>query len=170
MGLFKPKITEAQKTQIALYLKQVRESAHLVNTTIKPDVFFGRLKFLLETLNILKTFEKYRVFKGATPTAEYNEIISNLGLTVHEFIDRSLKRTLDDVEKLKTDKARQNRLEKYFETMLGAFDRCHTFWLGDKRTYQSHLNYMGELYTQNNLDYLHELESRWRAGEPLLLK
>ena len=63
MGLFTPKISRQQMAFVQTTLKQMYDSGNLVNTTVKPDVFFKRLNFTLDLLLRLQPYEKYKIFK-----------------------------------------------------------------------------------------------------------
>lgn len=134
-------------------LVQVQDSAHLVNTTVQPDVFFKRLNFLLDLLLRLQSFEKYGIFKGGTPTSDYQKIISNLELTVDDFITRALEASNKKVASLKTEKARARNRENFAIKLISAFDTAHSFWTGNK----GFPHYEGPLFTQANYQRVQEI-------------
>ena len=49
-----PSTADTANQQVDLYLKQCRDCANLINSTANPDVFFGRLQFLLDLLLTLR--------------------------------------------------------------------------------------------------------------------
>ena len=163
MGLFTPKMTSLQLTQVKSLLKQAKESANLVNTTVKPDVFFKRLNFLIDTLMELKKFEVYRIFKGYSPSQNLSDIMADMDKTVCAFIDRSYKKTLLDASFLKTGGAQQAKLRKYFVTMLTAFEMSNDFWGGTNPDLSigKFEHYTGPLYKPENLEYLHKLRQEY---------
>lgn len=147
MGLFTPKISDAQMRFVKMTLNQLHDSGNLVNTTVKPDVFFKRLHFTLDLLLRLQMYEKYKIFKhGGGPTKDYKRIVSNLEATVDDFINRSLAANQAKIATLKTERARRNNYENYVIALISAFDCAHTFWEGDR----GFPHYTGPLFTENN--------------------
>lgn len=153
MGLFTPKITPYALEHVQYGLKQINECAKLINTTVKPDVFFGRLNFLLDLLLDLQSYEKYHVFRGSTPSQDYQRIITNLEKTVNDFLDRATDKELNKISSLKTEKARKNRAEKFVISILTAFEMSHTFWVGNGAS----PHYTGPLYCDSNIDYFRSI-------------
>lgn len=150
MGLFRPKINATQLQFVATTMRQVEESVNLVNSTIKPDVFFGRLHFTLDLLLSLQPYEKYGIFTGGTPTKDYNKITGNLENIVDSFIDRALETNNKKIAALKTEKARKRNREEFAVKLLSAFDCAHTFWCGNIGQTKAFPHYTGPLFTQNN--------------------
>lgn len=146
MGLFASKITAKQMEFVQITLTQLNDSSKLINNTVKPDVFFKRLHFALDLLLRLQPYEKYRVFKGSSPTRDYNQIIANLEKTVDSFIDRAINANEQKMASLKTEAARQRNQEKFVVSLISAFDCAHTFWQGDR----AFPHYTGPLFTPNN--------------------
>lgn len=146
MGLFTPRISKPQLEFVQLTLKQVQDSAKLINTTVRSDVFFKRLNFTLDLLLRLQPYEKYKIFKGSTPTNDYNRIISNLEATVDDFITRAIEANCKKLASLKTEKARNRNREDFAIKLISAFDCAHSFWTGDK----AFPHYSGPLFTPAN--------------------
>ena len=57
-------------------MRIIKDCTSLVSSTTKPDVFFSRLELLLKTSRHLMLFEPYLPFKGASPSAAYNILLS----------------------------------------------------------------------------------------------
>lgn len=146
MGLFTPKISKAQLQVVQTALTQLHDSANLINTTVNPSVFFKRLHFTLDLLLRIQPYERYKIFKGGTPTQDYNRIISNLEATVNDFIDRAVDANQRKIASLKTESARERNREKFAISLISAFDCAHTFWEGDR----GFPHYKGPLFTENN--------------------
>lgn len=140
-------------------LTQLYDSVKLVNTTVKPDVFFKRLNFILDILLDLQRYERFHVFKGDPPSYNYNKILDNLESTVNDFIDRSYQKAIFDSKKLKTTRGRENKLSAYFSSLDAAFELSHTFWEGNK----GFPHYSGPLYTENNYMKLKDLENTFET-------
>lgn len=150
MGLFTPKITPAQLQFVQATLTQIQDSAKLVNTTVKPDIFFKRLHFTLDLLLRLQPYEKYKIFKASTPSQDYRRILANLQQTVDDFIDRAIEANNLKVASLKTEKARQKNREDFANKLISAFDCANTFWSGSTSPTIKYPHYTGPLYTENN--------------------
>lgn len=152
-GFFKRKPSNYEKEQIELMLQQARESAEIVNTTYNPDIFFSRLSFTLDLLLDLKEYEKYPVFDVSTPTENYHKIVNSIEDIVNDFISRSFAHASESAKTLKTEKGRANRLRKYSQSMIDAFEKPSTsYWAQNRKNH-----YAEKLYTDNNLKKLHEL-------------
>jgi hypothetical protein len=160
MGLFSrdaPKgMTRSQmQAQVLQGLKIINDSANLVNTTVKADVFFKRLNILLDTLMGLSRYEKYKAFKKSTPTKQIQEILRDLDKTVDKFIDRSIAAESAVVDALKTDKAKITRWEKFEDKTLKQFSDAHAQWSGSYLPSTGALpHYTDALYHQSSIDYL----------------
>ena len=150
MGLFGPKIDPRNFQYVQSRMSQLQDTIHLVNTTTKPDVFFKRLNFALDILLDLQSYEKYGIFKGSTPTNDYNKIISNMEATVNDFIDRALAANQQKINSLKTESTRQNNRVKFVTSLISAFDRANTFWSGSYSQTRIIPHYAGPLFTPNN--------------------
>lgn len=146
MGLFTPKLSPKQLQCVQAKLTQLNDSVKLINSTVKPDVFFKRLHFTLDLLLDLRQYEKYKIFKSGTPTQDYQKIIANMEATVNDFIDRALEANQRKIDSLKTEKAKKNNYEKFIIALIAAFDIADTFWSGSK----GYPHYTGPLFTENN--------------------
>lgn len=151
--LFSPKPSQYEMEHIQNLIQQAQDSANLVNTTVKPDIFFKRLNFLLDILLELMKYEKYKIFKRSLPSEDYKKVLGNLNATVNDFIDRSYSKTLEDASKLKTETAKRNRVVKYSTAMLSAFEMANSFWSGNNM----YPHYEGNLFTDDNLNRVKEI-------------
>lgn len=144
---------ETGNAQIDAALKQVQESAKIVNSTKKPDVFFKRLGFLLDKLLFLQQFENQIAFYPHKPSQYYKSIIVELGETVDGFIDRALAANKQEIAKLKTTRAKDEKYADFIIALISAFDCANTFWTGNK--IEPH--YTGPLYTKANYERVEKL-------------
>lgn len=151
-----PKISKENMKKVNLLSNQLRESKKIINSTMKPEVFFGRMGFALDTLLEMEQYEKYKVF-DVNPSEQYKHMVEGIESTVDAFIDRSYKEVTEKVSKLKTKKARENNMDRYFETMKNCFAKADTFWSGDNMR----PHYIEKLYTENNLEHLHKLNEAY---------
>lgn len=146
MGLFSSKPPQYVLSRTKTALKQLNESAKLVNTTVKPDVFFSRYNFIFDLLLELRQYEKYMIFSGTSPSSDYFNTISKMEATVNDFLDRAVADRKCKLANLKTEKAKESNREKFAKEIKYAFDNCHSFWSGS--TLAEH--YTGNLYTSRN--------------------
>ncbi len=150
MSLFTPKLPKHELPHVQNLLHIAQDSAKLVNETVNPDVFFGRLNMFLDVLLQLEQYEKYKILTGPKPSVQYRETLDKLGATVDLFITRSYQHALNSANTLKTEKGRQNRMRTYADKMLSAFAVANTFWTGNMRS----PHYSGPLYTSENYQRL----------------
>lgn len=99
------------------YLRIAQDSAQLVNTTVKPDVFFGRYDTLESVLACLVLTEPYVKFSGTQPTAQLRQVQNQRHQAERAFIQRSYDRMIQEARALKTPKGQSNKLQRYFSVM-----------------------------------------------------
>jgi hypothetical protein len=153
MGWFTPKISAHQLQQVEGLLKQAKESAHLVNTTVKPEVFFGRLNFLLDVLLELQKYERYKVFSGSLPSRDYNRLLCDLEKTVDSFISRAIMANNAKIASLKTPAAKERNRSKFLISLSLGFAYANTFWQGNGMC----PHYCGPLFTKANKERIEKL-------------
>ena len=93
------------------------DCAKLVETTVKPDVFFMRLNLLVEKARHLCSLEKYLSYSGASPTDALKEIEDNYQEAVRQFLVRYFSDTFDKAEAMKTEKGRLGKYTKFYESL-----------------------------------------------------
>lgn len=98
-------------------LKIANDCANLVNTTKKADVFFPRYYLLLEKLENLAKLEKFNCFRGTPPSVNLSNTLDKKELTINDFIDRFYNDTLLQINKLKTEKAKEKRIENFYNDL-----------------------------------------------------
>ncbi len=145
---FKPKISDVQLQYVRTTLMQAQDSVNLVNTTVKPDVFFKRLNFLLDLILRLQPYERYGIFKNGLPSEDYRRIITNLEATVNDFIDRAIEKNKQEIAALKRSASKEKHYYDFTASLISAFDCAHTFWAGDR----GFPHYDGALFTKANYD------------------
>ena len=104
-------------------LRIMKESALLVEETLKPDVFFSRLDLLLETSEHLASIEQYISISGISPTDAYWETKRLYQQKVKEFILRYYSDAYDKALSLKTKSGKENRMKKTYETLMQYKDK-----------------------------------------------
>lgn len=145
----KRKLTPADLQSIQLMLGQLQDSAVLLNTTVKPDVFFKRLNFTIDLLLDLQCYERHKIFTSL-PSKDVQRILDNLEATVDDFIDRAVAANNQKVASLKTEKARVRNRKDFAIKLIAAFDCAHTFWTGSFSQSRVYPHYTGPLFTPNN--------------------
>lgn len=145
----KRKLTPANLQSIQLKLGQLQDSAVLLNTTVKPDVFFKRLNFTIDLLLDLQCYERHKIFTSL-PSKDVQKILDNLETTVDDFIDRAVVANNQKVASLKTEKARIRNRKDFAIKLITAFDCAHTFWTGSFSQSRVYPHYTGPLFTPNN--------------------
>ncbi|MDD5934998.1 MAG: hypothetical protein PUC65_05430 [Clostridiales bacterium] len=122
-------LTEQQALQQE---KIANDCVNLINSTVKPDVFFSRYDLLIEKLELLSKYENYIKFNGTLPSYSLQIAKSQKEASVRSLIDRAWLKADEKASKLKTEKGKSNQYIKLFEE------------------FEKYTNYM----TQNNINYL----------------
>ncbi|MEE1219533.1 MAG: hypothetical protein U0L20_06390 [Ruminococcus sp.] len=104
-------------------MRIINDCVKLVNTTINPDVYFSRYDLLLEQLQHLILFEPYLSFSGESPTQSYKKILSYQEKSNMDFLERYYMSVIEKAKTLKTDKAKNNRIKKFQESLEPYFDK-----------------------------------------------
>lgn len=124
MGLFsRNKNYKKAEIYATTWLKQLYETTELVNNTVNPDVFFTRYDFLIELLTNLKSIEHLIDFKNGSPRDLLHQANSKRVQEINNFIERYYMETLMSIEKLKTDKAKQRRIDDFYPTLSNFFHK-----------------------------------------------
>lgn len=92
------------------YFRILKDCGKLINTTKNPDIFFKRYLTALAILNDLILVENRLSFKGNKPSKIKKQLQEKEIYTVNDFLDRYYQDTLDKINKLKTSKAKQNKV------------------------------------------------------------
>ena len=99
------------------YLRQARDSANLVNTSKKPEVFFERLLYLHQLMRALSNMERYVRFSGKKPSQHLQEIERDRGVIINAFLDRYYQDIQGKISALKTIRAKENNALKFKSTL-----------------------------------------------------
>ena len=110
-------LRQASVQQAQNDLRIMNDCKNLVSTTVKPDVFFSRLNLMIEKGTHLQQLERYVSFSGASPTAALNEIKQDYQEAVRQFLVRYFSDTFDKAEAMKTEKGKQNKYIKFYESL-----------------------------------------------------
>ena len=98
-------------------LRIINDCIKLLESTVKPDVFFSRLKTLFERAEHLCMLEPYMNFYGAKPSDAYTEIFKNHQEATRLFLIRYFSDTFDKAEAMKTEKGRIGKYQKFYDSL-----------------------------------------------------
>ena len=98
---------------IERHIQILKDCGNLINTTKKPDVFFNRYLIALALLNDLILIKNKKIFKGDKPSEIKRQFYEKEIYTVNDFIDRYYEDTISQISSLKTQKAKQSRIDKF---------------------------------------------------------
>lgn len=90
-------------------LRILNDSLKLIKETSNPEVYFKRIDLIIECYNNLADLEEFYP-TGIEPVSKIQNF--NESSLLHDFIQRYWFKTVSDAEKLKTEKAKNNRKEK----------------------------------------------------------
>lgn len=98
------------------------DSAKIVNSTIKPDVFFSRLELAEEKLATLVRIEPYieqvkDITLNKSMAALMHEFQSNRNLYINDFLCRYYWTVQDKAEGMKTESGKLNQFKKFQESL-----------------------------------------------------
>lgn len=124
MGIFSNIFRKKKKQKKAIQystasgqLKIAKDCARIVNTTKNPKVFFERYELLVTTLQKLVGVQHSVSFSGTKPSVMLSQIQSKRVATITDFINRYYADVLDKIITLKTAKAKQNKVETFFNSL-----------------------------------------------------
>lgn len=106
-------------TADALYLLycDYSTSDRWIHDAIKPDVFFTNY---IKAIQLLETIVE-REQKPQKPKQQLHSLKFNYTHNVNLFVSRYYNAILEESNKLKTEKGKQNRLQKFFDTLLNEY-------------------------------------------------
>lgn len=105
-------------TEANLYLKQINESIKIINTTKNPETFFSRHSFILERLDqLIDALDKVS-YSGENPADYLKEFEENKITSFNDFINRYYEDVLLKINNLKTEKAKINNANKFYDTLM----------------------------------------------------
>lgn len=94
----------------------IQDCVRLTNTTLTPSVFFDRYDLLIQEMTELIPFEPFHNFKKSI-SMQVSTLIENRIENEKAFINKYFNSVIDSTETLKTQKAKDNRIQKFFEIM-----------------------------------------------------
>lgn len=147
-------LSEIEIESIQSSVKQIVDTYKILNSTLKPDIFFQRLGFLFDTLLYLQRYEKYGIFTENNPTKRIEDILNGLGDRVSLFVGRYMNHAWKTSSKIKSESCREDTYVDFVNKLISAFDCADTFWTGNK----GFPHYTGPLFTKENYD---QVQSIW---------
>lgn len=103
------------------------DCATLINSTVKPDVFFSRLDLAESTLNHLVTLEPYmNQIKCIQLDASMSDLMDKFqeekDSYTTDFLYRYYASVKEKADGLKTEKGKQNQFQKFYESLEPYFE------------------------------------------------
>lgn len=107
------------KEQAQQRLKIVKDCVEILNTTVKPDVFFNRYNLMIEHLDALVGLESTGIFANSPelPSEAFLRVEKQFDDATNAFLDRSFEAAKVHAETLKTDNGKKNAIKRYFDNM-----------------------------------------------------
>lgn len=111
----KEKLAEYSLDAYNRHLKMARESADLFQKTVKTDVFFGRYNHFIESARFIVGLAEFIELPDNNVAESLRYAENNFEEICNDFIMRAFSRAADDVQNLKTEKAKMKRYLHFFE-------------------------------------------------------
>lgn len=99
------------------HLKIINDCCKILQTTVKPEVFFSRLNLLFVHTKAITVFEPYINFVSVNPSQALNKAIEEKQEVVFEFLKRYFSSVLDKIDTLKTEKSKLFQLQKFYDSL-----------------------------------------------------
>lgn len=97
--------------------KIVDDCVNLLGNSTNPDTFFTRFNLLITHLKALSKIERHYSFSSMLPSVQLKKLSSEKEMMINAFIDKCWENLLSNITNLKTEKAMQNNINKFFENM-----------------------------------------------------
>jgi hypothetical protein len=110
-------LNDALSKYVFNHSKIVNDCVNLIGSTIDPKTFFTRFDLLTTHLKALSKVENHYSFSGISPSAQFKKLLTDKEMMINAFIDKSYKKLLSKASSLKTEKAKQNNINKFFDNM-----------------------------------------------------
>lgn len=116
---------EVENTVYMLYC-DFSSALRWIKDSKKPDTFYSNYIKSIQILKELNKYSKIYQFHSSTPIEQLNDLQDNFTKYSNKFISQYWKSTKDGADKLKTEKAKQNRYDTFFSTMLNDYSNYLT--------------------------------------------
>lgn len=115
-------------------LKIIEDSCQLVNTTLKPDVFFSRYKLLKEKSAQLLGISKYIKLKGISPADMVAMITAKEHAATMDFLHRYFENAERSAAEKKTEKGARAQFDRFYQSLQPYYSRMdaeHIAYIAD---------------------------------------
>lgn len=92
-----------------------------INDAKKPDSYFSNYIKSIQILHELNKYKRKFHFKSPTPEQQLDDLKNQYANNTNRFINNYWIATVEASNKLKTEKGKQNRLDKFFDTLLNEY-------------------------------------------------
>lgn len=113
----KKQLNDTLNRYVSTHSKVVNECVILLGDTNNPDTFFTRFNLLIDHLKALSKVERHYSFSRMLPSAQLKKLSADKEMMANAFIDKSWEKLLSKISSLKTEKTKQNNINKFFENM-----------------------------------------------------
>lgn len=101
----------------------MQDCSRILQQTKKPDVFFTRLDLFYEKSSKLTKLAPYIDYSGVSPYTVFEALKKDYQEIIHLFLVRYFADVYDHARDLKTDKAKLNRYQKFYDSLQPYYDR-----------------------------------------------
>lgn len=115
--------TLSKQAQAENHMRIIQDCTKILSETVDPDTFFSRLDLLKEHSKQLVDLEPYVSFRGASPTAAFEEVIEKEQEAIYQFIIRYYNAIYDKAASYKTEKAKERQFQKFYDSLQPYYDR-----------------------------------------------
>lgn len=123
MGFFShQREVEEAKINLPILTDQVNEATDLLETTIDPEVFFKSYDTLINILQKLVEVEHLIYFSCDHSTRRLEQAKADFSKETNRFIDRFCFETLMSIERVKTDRIRQKKIDDSYSMLSSCFN------------------------------------------------
>lgn len=120
----KEQLEAASQLYVENNVRILADSMRLIRETFNPEVYFKRVDLAIECLNNLADLEEFYP-TGADPVMQLQNF-DEIAL-LHDFIQRYWFKVVSDAEKLKTEKAKENRKIKAKEELYEFSEKIDSY-------------------------------------------
>ena len=102
----------------------IQDCVRIVSETKKPDTFFSRFDLLISKSEHLRIYERFIRFTES-PSAAYGQLWNDRQECIGQFLVRYFSDVFDQAEKLKTDKGKLNKYQKFYDSLQPYYEQMN---------------------------------------------